>query len=525
MAYREFYNIGSRGIARDGPAHELDPELWTDGLNVRFTDNHIEQIPGHSVFDASICASPTFVMSVPRQDTTADFWVYCSDTEVYAYDTSANYKLTSSSVTATGQNTWSGTLLSGITVLNYQKGKPLYWVFPPNGGTALQALPDWSASWTCKVIRSYKNYLVALNTTEGASSYPYRVRWSDAADAGTIPSSWDVTDTTKDAGTNDILEGGDFIIDGAPLSDRFLIYKERSVWAMDYIGGTLVFNFSKVYSDFGCLSTHAVVPFGRRHFVVGQTEIYAHDGYSDPVPLLQGRMKTYFFNTISKGNQNKIFCVSNPAYKEIWTCFPTTSTGVVDRALIWNWETNVWSLRELPDGFAGATGGVVSGQTAATWDATTGTWETNTQAWNTGAGFTDEGRIVFASPSNLNLYLMDDTLQFAGTDFTSKIERQRIPLVGDSPRPVQETLKMVKRIWVRGSATDETKPLNVYIGTQNEIDAAVTWNGPYRFYPGTSPKLDCRVTGRWISVKFECTTAMGWQLDSFGLEYDTAGWW
>jgi len=523
MPIREYFNVGARGIAKDGPAHELPEEFWTDGLNVRFEDSKASQIYGHAVFDTSICASPTFVMAVPRQDGPTDFWVYCSETDVYAFDTSANYKLTTSSITATGQNTWTGCLLSGIAVLNYQKNAPLYWSVPPDGSTALNTLPDWSASWTCKVIRSYKNYLVALNTTEGASTYPYRVRWSDAADAGTIPSSWDATDTTKDAGFNDILEGGDLIVDAAPLHDRLMIYKERSIWAMQYIGGTLVFNFQKVYSDFGCIGLNAIVPFGRSHFVVGQTEIYVHDGYSDPVPLLQGRMKTYFFNTVTKNNRDKIFCVSNSAYKEIWTCFPATSTGVVDKALIWNWENNTWSIRSLPDAYAAATGGINVSSSPLQWDSGTGTWDSQTTLWSSGTGYTDEGRLVFASPSNLNMYYMDEGWTFAGANYTSSLERQRLPITAQ--KPVQERMKMIKRIWVRGSSATGVGTLNIYIGTQERVEDTVTWHGPYRYDPDTTKKLDCRVTGRFISIKFETTAAMGWQLDSFGLEYDEAGLW
>lgn len=524
MPFVEFYNAGQAGIVKDIAPHELPPEAWSDGRNVRFHDGKARQIEGYVEFDTSLCASPSFVIAVPQQNTTSDIWVYCGDTDVYAFNGSANYKLTASSISATGQNTWSGTLLSGIMVLNYQKAKPKYWVFPPNTSTTLSDLPDWSASWSCKVIRSFKNYLIALNTTEGASDYPYRVRWSHAADAGTVPQSWDAADTTKDAGYNDLLEGGDFVVDGAPLGDKFIVYKENSTWAISYVGGTLIFSFEKVYSDWGLLSRHAVVPLGRAHFVVGQSEIYLHDGYNDPQPLLSGRLRKYFYGSIARSATDKVFCVLNQPRREIWVCYPTDDAGTIRKALIWNYSSNTWSIRDVPSLVNGSFGGVDYTGTAQTWNAQTTTWDSALGNWDTENY--KEARVIVASKDNSRMYLIDSSWQQAGQAFTSWLERLCLPIDGTNrqgdPKPAENAMKMVRAVWPR-ITSEQAGTISIYVGWQDNPMDTVTWRGPFRFNPQTQQKIDCRVTGRYIAIRFESSAASGWVLDSYGIDVSRAG--
>ena len=39
-----------------------------------------------------------------------------------------------------------------------------------------------------------QNYLIALDLTKSGTRYPHMVKWSAAADPGTVPASWDETD-------------------------------------------------------------------------------------------------------------------------------------------------------------------------------------------------------------------------------------------------------------------------------------------------------------------------------------------
>ena len=67
------------------------------------------------------------------------------------------------------------------------------------------------------------------------------------------------TDATKDAGEVDLSDGGDPIVDGLQLRDSFMIYKETSIYRMDYIGGTSIFAFNKVVGTSGALNKNCIM--------------------------------------------------------------------------------------------------------------------------------------------------------------------------------------------------------------------------------------------------------------------------
>ena len=122
-----------------------------------------------------------------------------------------------------------------------------------------------------------------------------RVRFSDIALANNAPSSWDATDATKSAGFNDLAQMNTPIIDGATLGSNFLIYSSDQVWLMEYVGGTFIFNFRKLFSDVGVVNQNCIVEVQGRHYVFDQDDIYMTDGVSTQ-SICDGRVKDYIFS-------------------------------------------------------------------------------------------------------------------------------------------------------------------------------------------------------------------------------------
>ena len=130
---------------------------------------------------------------------------------------------------------------------------------------------------------------IALNITKTATNYPHMVKWSDAAVPGAIPASWDETSVTGDAGELDIAETSDVIVDGLPLGDAFIIYKERSAYSMTFIGQPSVFRFQRLPNCDGMLARGcaAMTPLG--HVVLtsgGYTAAFRNRslGQFEPMP-------------------------------------------------------------------------------------------------------------------------------------------------------------------------------------------------------------------------------------------------
>jgi hypothetical protein len=70
---------------------------------------------------------------------------------------------------------FTSTQLANVAYVNRPDKVPS---FRGPGGTNFAALNNWPSNYRCVSLRSFGDVLIALNTTEGATSYPTRVRFS-----------------------------------------------------------------------------------------------------------------------------------------------------------------------------------------------------------------------------------------------------------------------------------------------------------------------------------------------------------
>ena len=68
------------------------------------------------------------------------------------------------------------------------------------------------------------------------------------------------------------------IVDGLQLGTNFVIYSSTEAMLMEFVGGTFIFNFRKLFSDEGIINQNCVVEADGKHYVFGTHDIYMHDG-------------------------------------------------------------------------------------------------------------------------------------------------------------------------------------------------------------------------------------------------------
>ena len=159
---------------------------------------------GHSpVFDLPSVA-PYWAMAVPIQSEV--FWLYMGLAKGYTVQQSGTHSdITRAAGDYTGAATdkWNGGVLGGIPVITNGVDAPQSWS-PVSASQQLIDLPNWPANTSCRIIRPFKNFLVAFNITLSSTVSPYKIKWSNPADPGSVPSSWDHPDATKDPVYRDV---------------------------------------------------------------------------------------------------------------------------------------------------------------------------------------------------------------------------------------------------------------------------------------------------------------------------------
>lgn len=506
------FNAGDGGLASDLDGKDAAENLWTAGQNVRFENGYLQPFTGHTALYDPPSVVPYAVF--PLRTAGANVWVYCGLAKIYTVSSAGTHtditRTTVGDYTATADTKWTGGEFSGIMVVNNENDAAQYW----NGNTAndMALLTGWTSTWRAKALRPLRNYLVAVNITKGSTNYPVMVKWSHAANPGALPSSWDETDPTVDAGEQDLADANGYLVDMVPLGDLGILYTTGSYHAMQYIGGTYIWRFTRLSEFAGALSQNCAIQFPGGHVVMTAGDVIQHSGGA-PQSIINARMRSRLFNAISANYFSRSFVCHNELKSEVWVCTPTT-TAFCDTAYVWNYANNTWSIRDLP-GITHANLGPIFVSSGDTWADGTETWADGVDPWDSVSIDGSRRRIMMAA-NNTNLYLADSGTDFDGTTGDMYVERTGLSF-GDHNR-----IKFVKS--VRPQIDGQTgSTVDVRIGGASVPEGPYTWSDPQTFTIGTSRAVYMRVSGKYIGIKFESSVGQPWRCRSADIEYEVAG--
>ncbi|UMO76445.1 putative structural protein [Pseudomonas phage BroderSalsa] len=508
------------GILLDPSPSDLPPNAWSGGRNVRFKNGRASKAQGHEEVFAKLPDDREPLHLMPYLSDNTPFWFVATKERIFRTEGHTWMDVTRGGDTpvdynASTQFNWNGGFLSGVAVLNNGRDVPQVVRATER---YFQDIPAWPDRMTAKIVRPYKNYLVALNITKDSVQMPTVVKWSSPADPGELPFTWDETDPKNDAGETPLADTAGAIVDGRKLKDQFIIYKEDSVYSMRYIGGVYVFAFQQLFDDVGMLAPNCAAEFNAKHFVVGQGDVYIHNGVTKQ-SVIDGKMKNYLYNAINAGGgNNSVFVVPDYNNTEMWVCFQSTveaiAGGYADRAAIWNWQEDTWTIRELPKLIHG-TYGVLDPQQPDHWDVKDVEWDSVTTVWGNASYNPAKAKLVLASKENKAVYMVGDTTLFDKETFVCRLEKTDMYDGND------QTIKHIHTLTphIRGDGN-----VKIWIGSNMIQDSPTEWKGPYTYRIGRDYKVDCRVSGRYIGVRFEFDSVGSWEFNGYTIEQTaTAG--
>jgi len=167
------------------------------------------------------------------------------------------------------------------------------------------------------------------------SSYPNRVQWSALGDE----SSWTTSATTQ-ADFQDIPDGGSVV--GVTGGEFGLIFMDRAIHRMSYIGSPLVFQFDNISRNLGCYEANSIIQYGGTAFFLGDDGFYACDG-QNVIPIGSEKVNRFFFDNVDEGTLYLMSAAVDPIKKLIIWAYASNSSATPDSLLIYNYQTQKWS--------------------------------------------------------------------------------------------------------------------------------------------------------------------------------------
>ena len=425
---------------------------------------------------------------------------------------------------ATASETWTSTVIGGVLVVTNGVDEPQFWELVdgvPATIQKMQNLTSWPVATECKSMRAFRSFLVALNIQRGGVDYPRVVKWSTEAGIQGVPASWNETTSTVDAGEFELADTKGDIQDGLQLRDTFMIYKEDATYSMSFVGTPFIFSFRQLSPTIGAIAKNCVAEFDGGHAIFGKGNFYINDGQRLK-PILPQKLKEYVFTTIDGAQISQCFVAADYGRTEILFCFTADGapSNQPNKAIVWNYITNTFCIRDLPDVAHMGYGNVGNPTTATTWADTTTLWDTIEGPWTMSYDLQDKV-LLFADPTNTKLYRDRSGNQEGTTNMVSYIERTGLTL-DEQGRPDQTSVKHITSIWPKMS-TNSDNSVFIYLGTQMSTQGPVTWGDPVEFVPNTMSKVSVRGTGKLYGVKFQSAADMEWELDGYTIEVKSAG--
>lgn len=505
----EIDNCG-QGFNADLTAEELGNGVWSYTSNIRFNNGYAERFKGSAQVFATPTTTPYFI--APYTTSTSRYWIHAGTAHVFVDDGTTRTEITGTAPTGGIDDRWSGGSINGVWVMNNGIDVPMYWA----GTGTLATIGGWDATWRAVALRPFKNFMVALGLTKGSTKYPNMVKWCTTLVPGAISGAgdWDSTNPAIDAGEQDLAETTDILVDCMPLGDMNVIYKERSMYAMTYIGAPYIFRFQRLPGESGMLARGCGVntPYGHVVLTAGDVVLNTGQGVNS---IANGMVRKFIFSNIDSTNYKRSFVTANPQKNEVWICFPYGTSSICNKACVWNWIDKTWAIRELTNATYGAFGQINYSAVSSTWNSDAGSWDTDGSTWNENEYSPAEARLLMCHTTPMMSLVDTGTTEF-GALIAAKAERTGISL-GDG-----NSVKTVKSIWPRIDGANGSI-VSVQVGATMFPDAAPTWGVAQNFVVGESVKIDSIVTGRYLSVRFINTTYSSWRMKSFGIEYESAG--
>lgn len=510
MAQVVVKGLSQYGVITDVPPFETPANAWTSVTNCSFNNGGISKSGTRlSVMNDSV---PTVNKIYPRDKNI----YYGTADKIYLSNGVTNIDVSRTGDAYTPDVEWFTTELSNVIIFTNESNDPQ--MLRPID-TKFSNLTAWgtesgsTVTWRTKKIRSYKNFLIAIGMQEDGTDYPQRIRWSDIALPNSVPPSWDATDTTKSAGFNDLSEAKGELVDAVQMGEYLVLYTTQEVYLMSYVGGNDIFTFRKLFDELSILAPECAVQINGGHFVMTASDIVLHNG-STWQSIIENKIKDQLYQTIISTNTAKIKVQNYPAKQEVWVLYPSSVNASLDRAAIYSISTGTWTYRELPNVTA-ITYGQIPGDNNLIYDYQDYTYDGGDQrtlnSFN-GIGQDFVRNSLFVSTKENKWWAVDEgstgTINLPSTAIKQNLDFDDYGVEATSH-------KMIRSIYPQIQGTGK---IYISIGVAENPYDSPYWSNSVEFDIQTDRKADFRVSGRYMSIRFQSFDQNPWTMTGYGID-------
>ena len=172
----------------------------------------------------------------------------------------------------------------------------------------------------------------------GLTNNPNRIQWSAIND----PTTW--TPGSSQADYNDFPDGG--YVQGIAGGEIGLVFQDRAIRRMIYVGPPLIFQFQRISEDRGVLMRYSICKSGGITFFLSNDGFYMVDRGGGMTPIGSKRVDRTILATADLTDPRYMQAVADPVTKRVHWFYKSVSSAnvnVLDKELIYDWALDRWS--------------------------------------------------------------------------------------------------------------------------------------------------------------------------------------
>ena len=162
---------------------------------------------------------------------------------------------------------------------------------------------------------------------------PMLVRWSDQESF----LEWSPA-ATNQAGSLRLSKGSE-IVSVLQSRQEILVWTDTSVYSFQYVGPPIVWGSQIVADNITIASQNASIFANNTVYWMGKDAFYTYAGQAQVLPC---SLLRYVFDDINRTQFDQIFAGSNEQFYEIWWFYPSASSNIIDRYVVFNYADKIW---------------------------------------------------------------------------------------------------------------------------------------------------------------------------------------
>ena len=228
----------------------------------------------------------------------------------------------------------SGTATDGTYTITVVDANTFTYTDTVSGTTSGNINVFTSSAPIAKYVTVVRDFVVCGHLDGGTNAN--KVAWSDINDE----SYWD-SGSTSQSDYQILPDGGN--ITGLAGGEFGLVFLEKAVVRMSYIGSPLFFQFDTISRGLGCLEGNSIATYGNTSFFLSDDGFYSCDG-TNVVGIGTEKVDRWFFDDCSLTDLGSMTTAIDPIKKlVVWNYKAVDGKR---HMIVYNWQISKWSRVE-----------------------------------------------------------------------------------------------------------------------------------------------------------------------------------